>query len=141
MGSATGANGATGAVGAAGKADGKSQDHPFTIERVQEPGAVRFTIDAALTSKSPQAACGTYVTSRYVNSAYGSDEGCAQAVKGGGAASDVDVSDIQVNGKSASATAVPNGGANDGEKLQVQLVNEGGPWKVDQVESNVPVGP
>jgi hypothetical protein len=104
---------------------------------------IEDAVHQALTSEDPRAACQRFVTSRYVSVAYGSEQGCAQAVTSGAPASSVRAKSIlaDLNTGTAKWTGVASGGPNNGEKLEVTLVQEGGGWRVDSVESNVPVGP
>lgn len=103
-------------------------------------------IDAVLTSADAAKACGAdYVTTQYLNAAYGGEQGCIQAQSPQSAAKSLKFSDvIQVKaGKPPHATvrAIPEGGLYNGDRLTVTLVGEGGGWKVDAIESNAPVGP
>ena len=86
------------------------------------------------------AACTDLVTERYVKSAYGDAQGCKAAVSKQGSFS-VSVSDIQINGSKATAKAKPAAGPNKGETIKVELVEEGGTWRVDSAGSNAPAGP
>jgi hypothetical protein len=81
------------------------------------------------------------VTPAYVRKAYGGRDGCVRAQGPKAVADGVEVSKVKVKGSTATAVAVPDGGASDGEKLDVELVLEGGAWKVDSIESDAPVGP
>jgi hypothetical protein len=108
-------------------------DHP-TIERAGNP---RFTLETVLA----RGACGNYVTDHFVEVAYGSEQACEQATKSGGTASSIEVRSLDTSGNTATATVIPKGGPSSGDKLTVELVNEGGIWKVDSLKSNVPVGP
>jgi hypothetical protein len=111
----------------------KEGDHP-TLERASNP---RFTLETVLA----RGACGNYVTDHFVEVAYGSEQACEQATKSGGTASSIDVRSLDTNGDTATATVIPKGGPSSGDKVTVELVNEGGIWKVDSLKSNVPVGP
>jgi hypothetical protein len=88
----------------------------------------------------PKAACGELVTPRYVRQAYGDEQGCRAAV-GGQKRFDVAVSEVEIEGRFATARAVPKGGPNKGETLKVELVLEGKSYRVDAVSSNAPAGP
>jgi hypothetical protein len=110
-----------------------------TLEPVRSP--IRFAILSALTSGLPEIACGPFVTTSYLRSAYGGRDGCLRAQGEAAVADSVEVSDVMVDGRKATATAVPEGGPSDGETLEISLVREGGAWKIDRVRSDVPVGP
>jgi hypothetical protein len=99
-------------------------------------------MEAALASRDPAQACGgTYVTDRYLRTAYGGRRGCLQAQSPGSAATSLASLSAHIRGAKATATAVPVGGPNDGAKITASLVRERGVWKVDAVHANVPVGP
>jgi hypothetical protein len=111
----------------------KEGDHP-TLERAGNP---RFTLETVLV----RGACGNYVTDHFVEVAYGTEQACEQATKAGGTASSIDVRSLETNGDTATATVIPKGGPSSGDKLTVELVNEGGIWKIDSLKSDAPVGP
>jgi hypothetical protein len=52
-------------------------------------------------------------------------------------AEDVKVSDLSVNGEKATATVAFEGGPLGSQDLEVGLVEEGGDWKLDQIEAFV----
>jgi hypothetical protein len=92
-------------------------------------------------SASAQTACGVFVTDRYVETTYGTRQGCVRALVPGSAAGSVEVSRVVVSGDHATARAIPRGGPSDGETIAVKLVRERSFWKVDSLRSNAPVGP
>lgn len=49
----------------------------------------------------------------------------------------VDVTDVEVDGSSATANAAFNGGDFDGQTIVIGLVDEDGDWKLDQIEEFV----
>jgi hypothetical protein len=89
---------------------------------------------------SDVSACTTYATQKFVNQTNG-DNGPGQpalqecekdAQQGqGGVGDSVDVSDINVDGDSATATAKVTGNIFDGQTIKVSLVKVGGQWKLD----------
>lgn len=106
---------------------------------------VADVLDAVLASGDPDKACSTdYVTEQYLQSAYGDEQGCAQAQTPGSAADSVEIQGL-AGGSAQEGTAtvkvVPDGGVYDGEKITVSLVKEGDDWKIDSLKSNAPVGP
>jgi hypothetical protein len=102
---------------------------------------IKLTVEIALNGSAQSICSGAgAVTSRYVRSAYGDEQGCEAAIKRL-PVFDVEVSDIKVQGDTATAKAVPDGGPNKGETIKVELVREGGVWKVDSAVSNAPPGP
>jgi hypothetical protein len=103
--------------------------------------AVRTAVEVILTSADPADACGKYVTDRYLKVAYGGKQGCAQAQAPGSVADTLDFKDLRIDGRRATAVVVPSGGPYSGERLTVSVVNEGPRWAVDELESDVPVGP
>jgi hypothetical protein len=56
-----------------------------------------------------------------------------EAKEGEGAAESVEVSGIDVEGSKASAEAALTGGIFDGQTLEVELVEEGGQWKMNEL--------
>jgi len=100
----------------------------------------RMAIETYLTAGDP-VVCERYATARFVRAAYGDVKGCEAAQRPASAASSVEITSLSVRGGSASATAVPRGGASDGEKLRIELVGQGDSWMIDSLRSNVPVGP
>ena len=105
--------------------------------QAQPPGDPQDSLTAVLVDGD----CATYVTDRFINVAYGSEEACKQSTQAGGAADSLAVRSLEINGGTARATVVPDGGPSSGDKLTVTLVKEGDEWKVDSLKSNVPVGP
>ena len=109
--------------------------------RLSDEQAVRVAVEAALASRDPEQACGTYVTGRYLKKAYGGVQGCLRAQSPGSAARSLQSLSAEIRRKEATATAVPAGGPYDGERVTASLVLQGGAWKVDALHANVPVGP
>ena len=128
---------ATGSGGGGAEAGG--QPGGQTESGNKEP-PIKQTVEVVLNGSAPSVCSGPAVTSRYIKTAYGDVQGCEAAIKGL-PVFDVAVSDIQVSGDTATAKAVPDGGPNKGETIKVELVNEGGRWKVDSALSNAPAGP
>ena len=85
--------------------------------------------------------CSKYVTDAFVNSAYGNEQACEAAVASGGTADSLKTGKISVSGDKATITVVPHGGPSSGEKVTAKLVLDGDTWKIDSLNSNVPVGP
>jgi hypothetical protein len=108
--------------------------------------AIKEAVEAVLAPHPPNrasaaAACGFFVTERYLQTTYGGRRGCVDALVPGSAADSVKVSGTVVNGNQATARAVPSGGPSGGETIKVRLVRAGSVWKVDSLRSNAPVGP
>lgn len=103
---------------------------------------IRSSIDGVLASRDPASVCDRYTTAAFIQGAYGDRNGCAAAVSAPGeAARSVRVSAVSVSGAKATAVAVPAGGSSNRERIHVNLVNQGGVWKVDSLASNAAVGP
>ena len=103
---------------------------------------IREAIEAVIASDDPARACDRYATEALVVAAYGDRAGCEAAVTSpGGVADSVQVSEIKVFEKSATAVAVPSGGPSSEQRIAVVLSKEEGIWKVDALNSQVPVGP
>ena len=137
-----GASGATGEAGSTtttidGDASGAPGKDVIEVGLPTPPQA----IERVLTSGDPKQACEELVTPDFVARAYGGVDGCEAAIEGGGSADSVEVSDVQRDGDTATAVAVPDGGPNSGEHIDVKLIRDDGVWKVDDLHSNVPAGP
>lgn len=107
------------------------------------PTATRRIARAAETvigGNDANATCEELATIVYVKHSYGDVKGCRSAVAKQKPFA-VDVSGIEIDGNTATAKARPRGGPNKGETLKVELVLEGGTWKVDVVRSTAKVGP
>jgi hypothetical protein len=115
---------------------------PRSIEKELPPEAqVDLSIKGVLASAAPDLACRRYATARYVKETFGDRGGCVQSTVPASAADSVKVTKIEISGDAASAKAVPSGGPSDGETIKVELVRQGGIWKVKSLHSNAPVGP
>ncbi|MGH2987071.1 MAG: hypothetical protein ACRDLO_10345 [Solirubrobacterales bacterium] len=122
----------------AGEADGGGGEE-IAIGR---PTTIENTLEVVFTGSSDAALiCDALVTARYVRSAYGGREGCIAAQKPGALADSVEITEIEEAGDSASAVAIPAGGPYDGVEVEVELVREGGGWRVDSLLADVPAGP
>jgi hypothetical protein len=102
---------------------------------------VEASVIAVLGSIDVAAACSELVTTRYVRTAYGDERGCRAAVAQRQKVAIAVGNSIKIQGNTATAKAVPDGGPNKGETIKVELVKEGGTWKVDSAVSNAPAGP
>jgi hypothetical protein len=108
-----------------------------------EAPAPEQVVELVLTTTNPEDACvPPHVTEGYVQSAYGSASGCAQALgEGGPIAERVTVEPVDDSGEEATTTAVARGGVYDGEEIEVQLVRQGDAWSVDAIKVDIPAGP
>ena len=103
--------------------------------------SIQVAVSGFFTSADPAIVCEEVITMAFMKQAFGDRRGCADAQGAGSAARKVDVASIRERGKTADAVVVPKGGPNDGERLDVSLVLEGGSWRIDGIASDVPVGP
>jgi hypothetical protein len=101
---------------------------------------ITAAVEAVLGGAEPADVCGGLSTSAYVKEAYGDEQGCGAAVSKQ-KPFDVAVSAIDISGSTATAKAKPEAGPNEGETIEVDLVEEGDEWKVDSAVSNAPAGP
>jgi hypothetical protein len=108
-----------------------------------EAPAPEEVVELVLTTTNPEDACvPPHVTEAYVQSAYGSASGCAQALgEGGPVAERVTVEPVDDSGGEATTTAIARGGVYNGEEIEVQLVRQGDAWSVDAIKVDVPAGP
>jgi hypothetical protein len=123
-------------AGTPSEADTPGADRPRTVEDV---------VTAVLTaSETPQTICDQLVTATYVETAYGTRQGCLAAQQPGSLARSVETGDVRESGAAATAVAVPKGGPYDGVEVQVELVaatDLDGAWVVDSLFADVPAGP
>ena len=92
-------------------------------------------IEAAATSGDPSA-CTQYQTQNFLEQTNGGTgqaavKSCEQDAEDS-VADEVDVSDIEVDGSSATAKAAVTGSIFDGQTLDIALVKEGDVWKLDR---------
>jgi hypothetical protein len=108
-----------------------------------EAPAPEEVVELVLTAANPEDACvPPHVTESYVQSAYGSASGCAQALgEGGSIAERVTVEPVDESADAANTTAIARGGVYDGEEIEVRLIRQGDAWSVDAIEVDVPAGP
>ena len=98
---------------------------------------------AFLTSADAQAVCDTAVTEALIRSAYGDRAGCIAGRGPQSLAETAQFGNVEIADGSVSLTADARGGTyGSGQKLQMTVIRDGtGAWRVDEVRSNVPVGP
>jgi hypothetical protein len=125
------------------KAPGTSSpEDELSADPATDKAAIGATLDTVLTSDSAKDVCGDLVTERYLRRSYGDAAGCERAQQDAKPARDVGIGRIVILPDSlAQASARPDGGIYDGERLRAELVLDGGVWKLDSLRSNVPVGP
>lgn len=103
-----------------------------------EDGAIEEVIETSATTADP-ANCTELQTQAFDEQNAQTEgaeavEACeAEAEKGEGTAESVDVSNLGVDGESATAEVAFTGGGLDGQAVEVSLVEEGGAWKLDEI--------
>jgi hypothetical protein len=133
-----GGAGNEGGGGAANQGGGGARPRPGT-----GTGAANSLIaaGAVLTAGgTPAQACGRYVTKAFLETAYGSEENCLAARRKRALAQSIVVGP-GTDEKGTHIVVVPKGGPYDGHKVEVDLVEEGGAFRVDALEAHVPAGP
>lgn len=106
------------------------------------PQRVKASVKAFLISSNAAAVCDRTLTARFLRRAYGDRKGCIAARKPPTLADSAQVTDVSVFGASKStAKAKAKGGIYAGQRLDVTLILMGATWRIDQVGSNVKVGP
>lgn len=117
------------------------EDEP-AADPATDKAAIATTLDSVLTSRSAVDVCGDLVTERYLRRSYGDAAGCESAQQDAKPATNVGIGRIVILPDSvAQASARPDGGIYDGERLRAELILDGGVWRLDSLRSNVPVGP
>lgn len=106
-------------------------------------GAANAVIAAAAvltTEGTPDQACGSYVTENFIETSYGGEENCVAAREGEALARSISVGpgDDEL---STHIVVVPKGGPYDGAKVEVELVEADGGFRVDALDAHVPAGP
>jgi hypothetical protein len=124
----------------AGEGSAGPADEPADPET--DRATVAATLQRVLTSADPDEACDELVTPRYVRRSFGDRAGCRAAQSRRAAARTVRVSEVVVTPEStAQAVVRARGGVYAGERLRAELVLDQGLWRLDELRSNVPVGP
>ena len=115
------------ALAACGGDDGGSEDEDQITEAIEKSA-----------SEADASACTEFQTQNFVEQTSGGTgeeavERCRESQQEEPLADSVDVSDIEIDGDSASAVAALSGGFIDGQSLELGLANEGGQWKLDEL--------
>lgn len=102
-----------------------------------ETSKVEETIETAATSTNP-ADCAKFQTQKFMaqtNSEGGKSpqKGCEEAAEKGENAKSVAISNVEVDGSSATAEVALTGTVFDGQTLEVALVKQGDRWKLDEI--------
>jgi hypothetical protein len=102
---------------------------------------ITATIEAAATGTDPEK-CTMVMTQRFVEQTNFStgEEAVTQCEEDAGndpAAESVDVTNIEVDGESATAEAAATGGGLNGQTIAVSLVKQGDQWKLDHLDDFV----
>ncbi len=98
-------------------------------------------IDAVLSSPDSGTVCSTVITVAALKNFYGSRQACLNGRAKPTLADSVKVSDLQIDGDTASAKAKPKGGLYDGVTVDVTAVRGADGWQIDGLDAKVPVGP
>ncbi len=85
-------------------------------------------------------ACRSFVTENFVETAYGGEENCIEARESQPLASEVTLDDKAEN-TATHMTVIPTGGPYDGAKVEVDVVEVDGRYKVDALTADIPAGP
>lgn len=117
-------------------AKGKAGNEPSSPE-----AAVRRTIEQFLTSPNSEMVCARLLTPELLRRAYGSARGCEAARKPPTLAVSAQISGLRVRGTRGDATARPNGGSYDRQRLTFRLTRTKDGWRIARISSDVPVGP
>lgn len=103
-----------------------------------EDGAIEGVIETSATTADP-ANCTELQTQTFDEQNAQTEgeeavEACeAEAEKGEGTAESVDISNLSIDGESATAEVAFTGGGFDGQAVEVSLAKEGEGWKLDEV--------
>ena len=85
-------------------------------------------------------ACRSFVTENFLETAYGGEENCIEARESQPLASEVAL-DNKAENTATHMTVIPKGGPYDGAKVEVDVVEVDGRYKVDALVADIPAGP
>jgi hypothetical protein len=117
---------------------GGGDDNDSTTVSSADQAQITQAVQALATGNDPSA-CTKYATQKFVDQTNGPSSGQAavQACEkdfrtGQGAIADsVEVTDVQVDGSTATASAKATGNVFDGQTIELSLIKENGTWKLD----------
>lgn len=99
------------------------------------------SVQAFLRSSDAPLVCDELITEKFLRRSYGDRTGCVAARKPGSLAASAPILDSTAEGLTIMVVTRPSGGVYDGERLTFGVIRENGAYKIESVESNVPVGP
>jgi hypothetical protein len=116
---------------------GGGDDSSTSVSSADQDGITK-AIQALAVANDPSA-CTQYATQKFIDQTNGPASGQAavkacekDASSGQGAIADsVEVTDVQVDGTTATASAKATGSVFNGQTIKVSLVKDGGTWKLD----------
>jgi hypothetical protein len=117
---------------------GGGDDNDSTSVSSADQGQITEAIQALATGSDPSA-CTQFATQKFVDQTNGPPSGqaavqaCEKDYRSGqGAVADsVEVTNVQVDGSAATASAKATGNIFDGQTIELSLVQEDGTWKLD----------
>lgn len=112
-----------------------------SAQPVADEDLIRGTVTAVLSDPDSGTICTEMVSERLLTASYGNLQGCLDGRPQESLAADSKVSDVVVEGSSATAVAEADGGVYDETEIEIELVRLGGRWQVDSMRADVPVGP
>lgn len=85
-------------------------------------------------------ACSSFVTENFLETAYGGEENCIEARESQPLAEEVAL-DPKAKNTATQMTVIPDGGPYDGARVEVEVVEVDGTYKVDALTADIPAGP
>ena len=123
-----------------------TEDPPAADDSAPQPGSGEGASDAiaaataVLTDQgTAEEACGSYVTENFIQTSFGGEENCIAAREGQPLASAIKVEEGDQS--STHLVVVPAGGPYADARVEVDLVEEDGQFRVDALKAHVPAGP
>lgn len=105
---------------------------------------VEDAITKAVTGKEPEG-CRELVTTSFIQKSTHETGSAAvsecERTRAQNTVTGVDISDVEVNGDRATATAKPTSGPASGRELELTLVKSGGDWKIDDLDQPAQADP
>jgi hypothetical protein len=139
---ATGGESSGGGGDGGGGAGGGGGGCPATPQPESGQGASTAILaaTAVLTSQgTPEQACGTFVTENFIATSYGGEANCVAARAGQPLASAIGIQ--SGDDTSTHLVVIPSGGPYGAARVSVDLVEDGGRFRVDALDAHVPAGP
>jgi hypothetical protein len=139
----TGADGRPGYSGAGGGDDAADEEGAGGGDRGSgDRQQVEAAIAAVLSDADSERVCREVLSEDALASAYGDLQGCIDGRRPVTLADGIrELRDLELDGGTATAVVVPDGGLYDRVELELTAVRDGDSWRIDSLQADIPVGP